>query len=103
HRDVKPANLMLLDGRVIPDGVRVLDFGLAFCLDEPRLSVTHSFVGSLEYMSPEQARGDVVSSASDIYALGATLVHLLTGKTLYEGNYLAQIAGHARGPIPSVR
>jgi serine/threonine-protein kinase len=62
HRDVKPENLMLLEGGAIPDGVVVLDFGLAFVLDEPRLSVTHSFVGSLEYMSPEQARGDVYSS-----------------------------------------
>ncbi len=100
HRDIKPENIMLLDGAEIPLGVYVLDFGIAFCLDEPRFTAANTVIGTPPYLSPEQARGDVVTSASDLYSLGATLVDLLTGKTLYEGATLLQIASHQSAPIP---
>ena len=103
HRDVKPANLMLRDGAGIPDGVVVLDFSIAFSLDEPRLSTVNSYVGSPEYMSPEQARGEPGSPSSDLYSLGATLFHLLSGQTLFHGGALDQLAYHASAPVPSLR
>ncbi len=103
HRDVKPDNLMLTEGAVIPDGVRVLDFGLAFVLDEPRLSATRAILGTPEYMSPEQARGERVTAAADLYALGATLVHALTGATLFAGATFQQFEAHARAALPDLR
>ena len=103
HRDIKPENIMLLDGAEIPQGVCVLDFGIAFCADEPRFTAKDSFVGTPEFMSPEQARGEAVTSASDLYALGATLVWVLTGATLYAGHTLVQLASHQELPVPDWR
>ena len=103
HRDIKPENVMRVTGSNAADEVMVLDFGIAFCLDEPRLSSANAMIGSPAYMSPEQARGDVVSPAADLYSLGATLVHLLTGRTVYAGEYLLQLAAHTGAPIPSIR
>lgn len=103
HRDIKPANIMLRDAAGIPDGVVVLDFSIAFSLDEPRLSAVNSYVGSPAYMSPEQARGEVGSASSDLYSLGATLFHLLTGETLFQGGALEQLAYHASAPVPAIR
>ncbi len=100
HRDIKPENVMLVDGAGIPQGVVVLDFGIAFCLDEPRFTATGSLIGTPQYLSPEQARGEAVTPASDLYSLGATLVDLLTGTTLYEGSTLVQIASHQQAPLP---
>ena len=84
HRDIKPLNLM-----VRSDGyVKVLDFGLALLLstsavtlasDEP-ISTTEMVMGTVGYMSPEQARGDAVDAASDIFSLGVTFYELVTGK-----------------------
>jgi len=102
HRDVKPSNIMLADGDDAPSAVRVLDFGLAFCLDEPRLSTATTLVGTPAYMPPEQARGEAVGPAADLYALGAVLVHLLSGATLYEGGWRAQLDAHARGELPDL-
>jgi serine/threonine protein kinase len=103
HRDVKPDNVMLTDGAAAPDGVRVLDFGLAFVLDEPRLSATRAVLGTPEYIAPEQARGERVTAAADVYALGATLVHALTGATLFAGAAFLQFEAHARGALPDLR
>ena len=100
HRDIKPENIMLLAGAEIPQGVCVLDFGIAFCADEPRFTAANSLLGTPSYMSPEQARGETVTPASDLYALGATLVELITGRTLYLGSSMEQITGHASRPIP---
>lgn len=81
HRDVKPANIWLVDEN--PGDVRVLDFGVAlpFASDETRLTDTGRVVGSPEYMSPEQARGRVLDSRSDVYAIGIVLYEMLTGTT----------------------
>lgn len=95
HRDVKPANL-LVDGR---DEVWVADFGLAQVLNDTRLTRTGDVLGTLRYMSPEQAQGDstLVGPRSDVYSLGATLYELLTLETVVHGNtreeLLRQIVG----------
>ena len=92
HRDLKPANINFRD-----DGtVKVLDFGIAKILDEgqrteaPPASTstatgTGVLIGTASYMSPEQARGDTATRRSDVWAFGATLFEMLTGKRAFEG------------------
>ncbi len=82
HRDVKPANLMVdAAGRLW-----VTDFGLAQVHNDPRLTTTGALVGTLRYMSPEQASGDqVVDHRTDLYSLGATLFELLTLQPVFNG------------------
>ncbi|WP_261565218.1 serine/threonine-protein kinase [Frankia gtarii] len=85
HRDLKPANLMLE-----PDGtVKVLDFGLAVALDRTDLSKitsTGQHLGSPAYMAPEQVLAGLSAPATDLYALGATLFEMLTGRRLFAGS-----------------
>ena len=75
HRDIKPQNIMLLQ-----DGtIKVMDFGIArFARDDGR-TVTDKAIGSVHYISPEQARGDVTDEKSDIYSVGVMLFEMLTG------------------------
>ncbi len=82
HRDLKPANIMLGEsGRVF-----VLDFGLARPLDAPGLTASGMVVGTPSYMAPEQARGEATEARADVYALGATLYELLTGRVPFEAS-----------------
>jgi eukaryotic-like serine/threonine-protein kinase len=75
HRDIKPHNLLVgTDG-----AVKIADFGVARSLDGESLTVDGSVLGTAGYLAPEQARGEPVTAAADIYALGATLWQLLTG------------------------
>lgn len=103
HRDIKPANLMLMKGASIPEGICVLDFGIALCVDEPRFTRANMFVGSPAYMPPEQARGELVTASGDLYALGCTLVHLLSGRPLYGGTSEYQIVCHGTAALPDLR
>ena len=76
HRDVKPQNLLLRnDGQL-----KVSDFGIAFGADGTRLTVAGTVLGTAAYLAPEQARGEDVTAAADIYATGAVLYELLTGR-----------------------
>ncbi|MFO0605060.1 MAG: serine/threonine-protein kinase [Polyangiales bacterium] len=102
HRDVTPGNVLLAAGEALPDAVRVVDFGLAFVLDEPRLSATHAALGTSEYLPPEQCRGERVTPAADLYALGATLAHALTGHTLFSGDPARQRAAHVAEAPPDL-
>lgn len=89
HRDLKPANLL-----VAPDGaVKISDFGIAQLLFETSLRISQwAPSGTLAYMSPQQHFGDPAAASDDLYALGATLYELLTGKPpFYTGNVAAQI------------
>jgi len=83
HRDIKPANL-LLDGR---GNLWIADFGLAHCQSQGGLTMTGDLIGTLRYMSPEQALGQRVGldHRSDVYALGATLYELLTLAPVFDG------------------
>src|SRR5262249_40883225 len=82
HRDIKPANLMVTE-----DGVKILDFGLAKFADALQLTLPGSTVGTIAYMSPEQARGEEADPRSDIWALGIVMFEMLTGETPFKGAY----------------
>lgn len=88
HRDVKPGNILITD-----DGnVKVTDFGIARAVAEASMTVTGTTLGSVHYFSPEQARGDEVTGASDVYALGIVLYEMLTGRRPFEGDSAAAVA-----------
>jgi serine/threonine-protein kinase len=103
HRDLKPANVMLVRRRKGEDQVKLLDFGIAKLAEgEGSKSTTSDFVGTPAYMSPEQVRGDEVDARSDLYALGAMLFELVTGRQLYVGaTPLFICTQHLEAPVPS--
>lgn len=93
HRDVKPQNILL------PlTGPRLIDFGISHASDLTRTSLT---LGTIAFTSPEQARGEASTAASDVYSLGATLFHLTTGRPPYraDGDTLALLARVQRGEL----
>ena len=98
HRDIKPANLMLTRASSGEMTTKVIDFGLAKAVGAgPGVDaalLTNGFVGTLHFASPEQIEGLETDIRADIYSLGATLWHLLTGKTVFEGSLSQVIYGH---------
>ena len=88
HRDVKPGNIMITDA----GDVKVTDFGIARAVAEASMTVTGTTLGSVHYFSPEQARGDEVTGASDVYALAIVLYEMLTGRRPFEGDSAAAVA-----------
>lgn len=101
HRDVKPTNILIdSDGQV-----RIVDFGLAKALDsETQLTVTGAVVGTPFYLSPEQGLSKPVDQRSDIYSLGATFYHLLSGKPPFEAdNSVSIILKHVHDAVPPIR
>jgi eukaryotic-like serine/threonine-protein kinase len=99
HRDVKPQNLLLhRDGTL-----KVADFGIARAAETTALTQVGTVLGTAAYLSPEQAAGEEVTSATDIYALGAVLYELLTGRPPYTADSLADLAAkQAEGAIAPV-
>jgi hypothetical protein len=105
HRDLKPGNIMLLTEGDNPEFVKVLDFGLARVAGDSApgepLTRTGSVFGTPEYMSPEQARGEVVDHRADLYALGVILYELLSGKQPFIAPELVAILiKHIQEPPP---
>ena len=99
HRDLKPQNILLT-----PDGTaKVTDFGIAVGFAETSLTQTNSMLGSVHYLSPEQARGSKATFQSDIYAMGIIFYEMLTGHIPYDGDSAVTIAlQHFQKPLPSV-
>ena len=99
HRDLKPQNVLLT-----PDGnAKVSDFGIAVAFAETSLTQTNSMLGSVHYLSPEQARGSKASVQSDIYAMGIIFYEMLTGHIPYDGDSAVTIAlQHFQKPLPSI-
>ncbi len=87
HRDLKPSNLMLTSDRTL----KLADFGVASLFAASRLTQTGSVVGTAEYMSPEQARGQRATPRSDLYSLGAVLYAMLTGRPPFNGSTTGEI------------
>ena len=100
HRDIKPANVMLT-----PTGaVKVMDFGIARALADAgqTMTQTQAVVGTAQYLSPEQARGENVDARSDLYSTGCLLFELLTGRPPFIGDSPVSVAyQHVREPAPS--
>ncbi len=100
HRDIKPANVMLTTGGV----VKVMDFGIARAVADTSATMTQTaaVIGTAQYLSPEQARGETVDSRSDIYSAGCLLYELLVGRPPFQGDSPVSVAyQHVReAPVP---
>lgn len=91
HRDIKPQNILLdTNGRV-----KITDFGIAKALSETRMTETNQVIGSVQYISPEQAKGQNTDERTDIYSFGVMLFELLTGRLPYEAETAVSEIGRA--------
>ena len=91
HRDIKPGNILLASPDALEaddcggPAVKLTDFGIARLIDGTRLTMTGQTLGTVLYLSPEQARGEALAPSSDIYSLGLVLIECLTGRPAFEG------------------
>ncbi|QFT88823.1 Serine/threonine-protein kinase PrkC [Bacillus sp. THAF10] len=98
HRDIKPQNILIDDYGTI----KVTDFGIAMALSSTTITQTNSLLGSVHYLSPEQARGSLATKKSDVYALGIVMFELLTGRLPFSGESAVSIAlKHLQSETPS--
>ncbi len=98
HRDIKPANIMITD----QGDVKVMDFGIARALDDlgATLTSTWNIVGTAQYLSPEQATGELADGRSDLYSLGCLMYELLTGQPPFTGDTPVSVAfQHVSAPL----
>lgn len=100
HRDLKPHNI-LIDKE---GNVKITDFGIAVALSKNSITQTNSLLGSVHYLSPEQARGAISTKQSDIYSLGVLLYELLLGKVPFDGESAVSIVlKHFQNEMPSLK
>ena len=100
HRDIKPQNIL-----ITPQGrVKVTDFGIALAASGATVTHAGKIMGTVHYLSPEQARGEMVGKASDLYSTGAVLYEMLTGRVPFEGESPVSIAlKHLQEPVVPLR
>lgn len=100
HRDLKPQNILINEDGV----VKIADFGIAIALTETSITQTNTMLGSVHYLSPEQARGSMATNQSDIYAIGIILYEMLTGRVPFDGESAVTIAlKHFQEEMPAIR
>lgn len=100
HRDLKSQNIMITDEQV----VKITDFGIALSSNEADITQTNTIMGSVHYLAPELARGNLATERSDIYALGIILYELLTGDVPFKGEGAVNIAlQHLEAEMPSIK
>ncbi|MCC5888967.1 MAG: Stk1 family PASTA domain-containing Ser/Thr kinase [Alkalibacterium sp.] len=100
HRDLKPQNILIDHD----EKVKITDFGIAVALSENSITQTNSLLGSVHYISPEQARGSMATKQSDIYSLGILLYELLSGEVPFDGESAVSIAlKHFQNDMPSLK
>lgn len=100
HRDIKPQNILITKD----NEVKITDFGIAIALTDTSITQTNTLLGSVHYLSPEQARGSSATQKSDIYALGVVLYELITGNVPFNGESAVSIAlKHFQEVFPRVR
>jgi eukaryotic-like serine/threonine-protein kinase len=99
HRDIKPQNLLVRDD----DTLKIVDFGIARPVDGTQLTLAGTILGTAAYLAPEQALGERVAAAADLYSLGAVTYELLSGRPPYEFESLAELPVKQRaGPPPPI-
>jgi eukaryotic-like serine/threonine-protein kinase len=100
HRDIKPQNILMDE----EGNVKITDFGIATSLGATSYTQTNSVIGTVHYLSPEQARGGLATMKSDVYSLGIVFYELLTGELPFSGESAVSIAlKHLQSETPSVR
>lgn len=98
HRDIKPRNILLDDA----GNAYLSDFGIARLMGQDGQTQTMTFIGTPEFMAPEQINQTALSSQTDIYQLGVTLFKMLTGEYPYKGNLARVLLEQVNSPLPSV-
>ncbi len=99
HRDIKPQNVLITDDNT----VKITDFGIALAQDAIQLTQTDFVMGSVHYLAPELARGELASAQSDIYALGIVMYELLVGEVPFRAESAVQVAMlHMREDVPDL-
>lgn len=100
HRDIKPHNILIDKNGV----AKVTDFGIARAISEATITHTNSIMGSVHYLSPEQARGGLLTYKSDIYSLGIVMYEMLAGEVPFHGDTAVSVAiKHLQDPLPFIR
>ena len=100
HRDIKPQNILITED----NQVKITDFGIAIALTDTSITQTNTLLGSVHYLSPEQARGGNATMKSDIYALGVVLYELITGSVPFDGESAVSIAlKHFQEEFPRIK